>query len=133
MAKRHQNHGLRKRCDCARSHWPKCSHSWFLNFKHGDRHYRLSLDRHLGRSVKSKTEAEAEAENIRVAIRAGRFNPQMPTPEAEERLTLKALLDLPALRRGREARRGAPQHGISGQRHHQRHAAHRRGHHVRVR
>ena len=42
-------------------------HSWHLNFKLGDRHFRFSLDRH----IHGKTEAVAAAEKIRVAIRDG--------------------------------------------------------------
>ena len=49
---RHRNSGLRKRCGCPRKVWPKCPHSWFLNFKpRGGPPYRLSLDRELGRRV----------------------------------------------------------------------------------
>ena len=59
---RQRNHGLRKRCDCKRRNWPKCSHSWYLNFKWKDAHFRLSLDREVGRRVATKGEAEAEAE-----------------------------------------------------------------------
>ena len=32
MGKRHDNDGLRKRCSCKRSTWPKCDHAWFLNY-----------------------------------------------------------------------------------------------------
>ena len=33
MAKHHRNENLRKVCGCRRSQWPKCPHSWFINFK----------------------------------------------------------------------------------------------------
>jgi integrase len=71
---RHRNSGLRKRCRCPRKVWPKCPHSWFLNFKpRGGPPYRLSLDRELGRHVNSKNEAEATATRIRAAILTGTF------------------------------------------------------------
>ena len=71
---RHRNHGLRKRCDCKRKDWPKCSHGWFLNFKCKGTHWRLSLDREVGRHVEGKTDAQAEADRIRSEIRAGHFH-----------------------------------------------------------
>ena len=42
---RQRNGGLRKICACPRRQWPKCRHSWYLNFKlRGGPAYRLSLD-----------------------------------------------------------------------------------------
>jgi hypothetical protein len=72
---RHQNHGLRKRCDCPRRTWAKCRHSWWIDYKPrgGTRHYQFSLDRHLGRHIDSKTAAEAEAAALRVSIDRGTF------------------------------------------------------------
>lgn len=69
--------------------WAKCPHPWHFNFCHGKnpdgskRHYRFSLDKRLGRRIKSKSEAETEAERIRIAIRDGVFGaprPQTDTP-----------------------------------------------------
>ena len=71
--RRHRNDGLRKICSHHHSRWPKCKDAWHFNFKYGGRAYRFSLDRHLGRHVGTRTEAEREADLIRVAIRAGRF------------------------------------------------------------
>ena len=75
MTARHRNGGLRKRCACPRRNWPKCSHPWHLNFKWQEVHYRLSLDREAGRPITGKSDAQAEAERIRNAIRDGRFRP----------------------------------------------------------
>jgi hypothetical protein len=72
---KHRNGGLRKRCACARKNWTKCSHPWHFNFKWRDAHYRLSLDREAGHPITSKSDAQAEAERIRNAIRDGRFRP----------------------------------------------------------
>ena len=70
---RKRNDGIRKRCGCARKNWPKCPHPWHFNYKHGEVHYRFSLDREVGRRIEGKTEAEAEAERIRTEIRSGTF------------------------------------------------------------
>jgi integrase len=85
---RHRNSGLRKRCGCRRKVWPKCPHSWFLNFKpRGGPPYRLSLDRELGRRVESKSEAEAAATRIRAAILAGTFHASASTIDGAASLT----------------------------------------------
>jgi integrase len=83
---RNRNAGLRKRCGCPRRNWAKCPHGWHLNYKpKGGSHYRLSIDREVGRHVETKTEAVAEAERIRTAIRSGTFRPKedcRPDPRA---------------------------------------------------
>ena len=68
-----RNSGLRKRCGCPRRTWAKCAHGWHFNFKWHGVHYRLSLDREVGRAITSKREAQAEADRIRADIREGRF------------------------------------------------------------
>lgn len=45
-----RNRGLRKRCECPRKDWAKCSHPWHFNFKWKDEHYRFSLDREVVRT-----------------------------------------------------------------------------------
>jgi integrase len=66
---RRRNHGLRKRCTCPRKSWPKCPHSWYLNFKpKRGPHYQLSLDSEVGRHLDTKNEAETEAARIKAAI-----------------------------------------------------------------
>lgn len=88
--KRHQNHGLRKRCDCARRSWPKCPHGWWFNFKPtGGPAYRISLDKHLGRHLDRKADAEDAAAAIRAAIKAGRFG----QPVVREEMTVRMLAD----------------------------------------
>ena len=47
--KRNRNDGLTKICPCSRRQWSRCTHGWYVNFKHGGTHYRGSLDRLLGR------------------------------------------------------------------------------------
>ncbi|HWF83596.1 MAG TPA: tyrosine-type recombinase/integrase [Vicinamibacterales bacterium] len=71
---RHQNHGIRKLCDCARRNWPKCAHSWYFNFKpRGGSAYQFSLDAEMGDHIASKEAAKTEADRIRGEIRAGTF------------------------------------------------------------
>jgi integrase len=71
---RHQNHGIRKLCDCRRANWPKCKHAWYLNFKpRGGPAYRFSLDVEAGKHLETKEDAVAEADRIRNEIRDGSF------------------------------------------------------------
>ena len=65
--------GLKKRCGCLRRNWSECSHPWYFNFAWKGEHYRLNLDRLVGRDLKGKTDAKAEAERLRERIRAGDF------------------------------------------------------------
>src|SRR5205809_4761988 len=82
---RHRNGGIRKRCPCPRRNWAKCPHGWHLNYRpKGGPHYRLSLDRKVGRHIDSKTEAQAEAERIRTEIRNGTFRRRDDFPGATE-------------------------------------------------
>jgi hypothetical protein len=69
----HANHGLRKVCGCARRVWAKCPHPWHFNYRWKGKSYRFSLDRHAGRHIVSKTEADTLAGSIRLAIKAGTF------------------------------------------------------------
>ena len=89
--KRHRNDGLRKICACPRRQWAKCAHPWHFSFKWKGRHYRFSLDRHLGQHVASKTDAKSAADQLRAAIRDGVFDGGAPV---SDRLTLGELLDL---------------------------------------
>ena len=79
--KRHHNHGLRKICGCPRRLWPKCDHGWHLNFLHGGKGYRFSLDRHAGRHLANKTEALAEADVIRTTVRTRTFSQTVSAPQ----------------------------------------------------
>src|SRR5256885_1754649 len=67
-----RNEGLRKVCHCGRNKWSKCPHTWHFSFQWQGTHHRFSLERHVGRKL-TRTEAEAEAERLRTAIRAGEF------------------------------------------------------------
>jgi hypothetical protein len=87
--KRRRVGGLRKRCEHRPEQWPKCSHAWHINFQWRGVHYRISLDRHLGKHIEAKSDAEDAAADIKKAIKAGKFGEQLP---AKEVLTLEQLL-----------------------------------------
>src|SRR6188768_2256051 len=80
------NDGLRKRCECAKRSWPKCAHPWHVNFHHGDREHRFSLDviaKQRGeKAPRSKGEATAWRNRLRVEIQAGDFTATAPVPAA---------------------------------------------------
>jgi len=86
---RQRNGGLRKVCGCPRRVWAKCDHSWYFSFKFGPVHHRFSIDKHLGRHVDNKSDAEDEAAEIRKAIKAGTFG--QPAPRQD--MTLRQLAD----------------------------------------
>ncbi len=106
---RERNDGLRKLCECSRRSWAKCEHPWYFNFKWAGAEYQFSLERVVGRLVKtargswrrdpaslgdridSKTAAEAERDRLRAAIRAGTLH-AAPRPQLDT-LTLSQLLE----------------------------------------
>jgi len=77
-ARHHRNNGLRKICGCPRRGWPKCSHAWHFNFHWKGTTYRLSLDKHAGKHLDSKTAAEGVADTLRTEIRENRFGTALP-------------------------------------------------------
>jgi integrase len=90
--------GLKKRCDCGKRKWPKCTHGWHFNFHHRNYEHRYSLDviaRGRGEHPPtSKSEAEAWRDRLRSEIRAGRLvdlAARAPAPEA--RLTFGDVAD----------------------------------------
>jgi integrase len=110
---RHRNENIRKICGCARSKWAKCAHPWHFNYTWQGVVCRITLERHVGRLVRStnangapiwerertslgtkietKTEAKQEANRLTAAIESGAFTtdtPQLAT------LTLNALITL---------------------------------------
>jgi len=86
---RHTNAGLRKICGHPRRAWAKCPDAWHFSFKWKEKHYRFSLDRHLGEHVATRSDAEELAADLRKQIRAGKFGQVTPTAD----LTLRQLAD----------------------------------------
>ncbi len=70
------NDGIRKICRCPRTKWKGCKHPWYFNYQWKGEPYRFNLNRHLGKPKDglAKSEAERQAEKIRIAIRDGNFN-----------------------------------------------------------
>jgi integrase len=94
--------GIKKRCDCPRRAWPKCSHPWHFSFHHNGREHRYSLDRIARargeRPPVGKTEAVAWRDQLRGKVRAGTFvDPDTPTAvtavPTDTRLTLGDVID----------------------------------------
>ena len=84
-----RNDGLGKRCGCRE--WSKCGHPWHFAYQWKGRRYRVSLDRLLGRPLRGKTDAQAEADRLRSAIRCGDYPPaESSTATRPEALTLAA-------------------------------------------
>lgn len=74
--KRHENRGLRKRCDCRRSNWLKCAHPWYFSYmpRRGPSagvHVRKNLDDLAGKEIDGKTDAETEVRRIKTALDKG--------------------------------------------------------------
>ena len=92
--KRH-NHGLRKRCRCPASRWPKCSHPWHFNFHWHGRPHRYSLHMVANKPSDywmSKSEAEAIRDSLRATIRDGKAPGATQAHVATDRLTLGDVL-----------------------------------------
>ena len=98
---RERHHGIRKVCACARRVWPRCAHSWYLNYKPaGGPAYRFSVDVQAGKRIALKADAEALAERWREQIRLGTFRrvtdppplPMMP-PALPEIVTLEKFIN----------------------------------------
>ena len=98
---RQRNHGLRKRCGCPRAKWSKCSHGWHFNYRWKGVNHRLSLDRECGRHIESKTEAQQEAERLRLAIREGRYG-DPGRPASLDQLTFAQFAKVWEERKGKE-------------------------------
>jgi integrase len=90
MTVRHANHGLSKRCDCPRRSWPKCLHAWWLNVARAGMAYRISLDKHAGKHLALKSEAEDLAVEIKAAISDGTFGQVAPVAT----MTVRQLADV---------------------------------------
>ncbi len=77
----HSNDGIRKLCGCPRAKWAKCCHAWHFSYQWKGRTHRFSLNRHLDVVELSKSEAEREAEHLRIEIRAGRLGAVAQPPQ----------------------------------------------------
>jgi integrase len=106
-----RNDGLRKVCRCGRHKWAKCLHAWHFSFQWEGEHHRFSLERHVGKNM-TRAEAEAEAERLRTAIRAGEFQAaqtraHQAKPQSQALMTFRRFSDEWRARRGYQlVRRG---------------------------
>ena len=87
--------GLTKRCGCRTREWPRCRHPCHFACQWKGRRYRVSLDTYVGRPLKGKTEAEAEADRLRDAIRSGTYRETaLPEPQTADGYTLDAYAEI---------------------------------------
>jgi len=92
--------GIRKRCPCARKHWPKCAHPWHFSFFHKGHDHRFSLDviadARGEKPPRDKTAAVSWRDKLRSEIRGGTFvDPTAPIAPAapDTRLNLGDVCD----------------------------------------
>jgi hypothetical protein len=89
--------GIKKRCDCPKKRWPKCSHPWWLGFRFGDRQYRFSLDKIASARQQpvptSKSEAIKWRDRLRNEIRGGEFSEAPTAAPPDTRLTFGDVCD----------------------------------------
>ncbi len=88
--------GLHKVCRCDKRSRARCRHPWHFSWQWRGTRHRLSLDRYKGWQLTSKKAAEAVADEVRTAIRAGAFPPppSTPQPETADAVTLDAYADI---------------------------------------
>jgi integrase len=101
--KRHDNHGLRKVCGCARRRCLKCPHPWHVNFKlKGGDHLRKSVDKLAGKHIASKEDAKKILDKLRTDLRENRLvtvkrgkhvDVAPPTAPVVDTLTVDQLLE----------------------------------------
>jgi len=90
--------GIKKRCDCGKRQWPKCSHPWWFGFHFAGKEHRYSLDKvALARGEHppvSKSEAMTWRDRLRNEIRAGTFREAPPAPAPATKLTFGDVCDV---------------------------------------
>jgi len=82
--------GVKKRCDCSKRRWPKCSDPWWFTFR--PKEYRYSLDKIASARQEpaptSKSDAVKWRDRLRNEIRFGTFAKTTSTPTSDARLTV---------------------------------------------
>ena len=72
--------GLYKLCEHKGRNRDRCEHPWWGSF----RGVRVSLSKWANREIRSKAEAGAALDELRMAIARGTFDPQRPDASADE-------------------------------------------------
>jgi len=103
---RHQNHGIRKRCDCGRASWKRCAHPWHVTLQQvgrGDDQARHESGRPAIPTLQGDEESRllAAAEPhlhaiISAAIETGMRKAEILEVEWQHVHTHTGLIDLPA-------------------------------------
>lgn len=86
--------GLFKRCDCKKK--DRCEHPWWGSFRANlDWHNKVSLSKWANRDIRSKADAQAILDEMKVAIRQGTFDPKGQKVAAPvDLLTFRRFADL---------------------------------------
>jgi integrase len=82
--------GLYKLCEHKGRNRDRCEHPWWGSF----RGMRVSLSKWANREIHSKAEAGAALDELRIAIRAGTFEPSGLTPAPAKAMTFRELAEL---------------------------------------
>ncbi len=82
--------GLYKLCEHKSRNRDRCEHPWWGSF----RGVRVSLSKWANREIHSKAEAGAALDDLRMAIRAGTFDPTGLTPAPAKAMTFRELAEL---------------------------------------
>ena len=82
--------GLYKLCEHKGRNRDRCEHPWWGSF----RGVRVSLSKWANRDIRSKAEAGAALDELRLAIRAGTFDPRGVAPAPVRPVTLRDLVEL---------------------------------------
>ena len=82
--------GLYKLCEDKGRTRDRCEHPWWGSF----RGVRVSLSRWANREIHSKAEAGAALDELRIAMRAGSFDPSGLTPSPTKVMTFRELAEL---------------------------------------
>lgn len=82
--------GLYKLCEDKGRTRDRCEHPWWGSF----RGVRVSLSKWANREIRSKAEAGAALDELRLAIRAGTFDPRGVAPALVRPVTLRDLVEL---------------------------------------
>jgi hypothetical protein len=82
--------GLHKLCEHKGRNRDRCEHPWWGSF----RGVRASLSKWANREIRSKAEAGAALDELRMAIRSGTFDPPGLAPAPANAMTFRELAEL---------------------------------------
>jgi integrase len=81
--------GLYKLCGHSGRARDRCEHPWWGSYHYGGRLYRTSLPKWANRKIDTKAKAQLALEEMRRAVRAGKFDRREPNVASEGPLTFR--------------------------------------------